>query len=67
MSSRYYILEPEPEADERSEEEYVPIPDWHRKIIDERMAKYRTEGFEGTPWEEFEQELFEEIRKLTQK
>jgi len=36
-----------------SEEEFVEIPDWHREILDERMARYSTEGLEGTPWEEF--------------
>jgi len=65
MSLRFQI--PEPDANERSDEQYVPIPDWHRKILDERMAKYWAEGFEGTPWEEFERELLEEITKLTQK
>ena len=54
-----------PEECDVSEEEFVEIPDWHREILDERMARYSTEGFEGTPWEEFEQELMEEIAKLT--
>jgi hypothetical protein len=39
--------------------EQVEIPDWHREILDQRIAKYRAEGFIGIPWEEFEQELTE--------
>ena len=40
--------------------EYVTIPDWHMAILEERMARYESEGTEWTPWEEFEKELFEE-------
>ena len=40
------------------------MPDWHLKIIRERMAKYEANGFEGTPLEEFEQELIEFEKKL---
>lgn len=40
--------------------EYVTIPDWHMAIIEERMARYESEGTEWTPWEEFEKELFAE-------
>ena len=46
-----------------STEEYVPVPDWHREIIEELMAKYRTIGFKGRTWEEFEQELNQELLK----
>ena len=37
--------------------EQVPIPDWHREILDELMAKYAAHGFEGMTWEEFKKEL----------
>lgn len=40
--------------------EYVNIPDWHMAIIEERMARYESEGTEWTPLEEFEKELFAE-------
>ena len=40
---------------------YVKIPDWHMAILEERMARYESEGTEWTPWEEFEKELFAEI------
>jgi hypothetical protein len=43
------------------------IPEWHKKLLDERMAKYEAEGFKGTPWEEFKRELDQELnRKLTE-
>jgi hypothetical protein len=42
-------------------ERYVPIPDLHREILEERLARYRENGFPGTPWEEFEQELEKEF------
>lgn len=46
-----------------STEKYVPIPDWHREIIEKLMAKYRAIGFKGRTWEEFEQELNQELLK----
>ena len=44
-----------------SGKQYAEIPDWHREILEERMAYYREVGFEGTPWEEFKQELDKEF------
>ena len=49
---------PLPEEVDEPEGGYVQIPDWHRAILDERMAKYRANGFiEGRPWEEFQEEI----------
>jgi putative addiction module component (TIGR02574 family) len=39
------------------------IPDWHKEILDERMARYSSEGIEGTSLEEFEEELLELFTK----
>jgi putative addiction module component (TIGR02574 family) len=35
----------------------VPIPEWHREVISERLTRYRLGVDEGRTWEEFEQEL----------
>jgi putative addiction module component (TIGR02574 family) len=40
-----------------SRPDYVTIPDWHREILSERMARYGSAVNEGTTLEEFEQEL----------
>ena len=42
------------------------IPEWHREILDARMAKYSAEGFEGITLEEFERELADEFGELTE-
>ncbi|HET9477757.1 MAG TPA: addiction module protein [Pyrinomonadaceae bacterium] len=39
---------------------YVDIPEWHREQLTELMARYREVGFEGTTWEDFQQELEQE-------
>ena len=44
-----------------SGKQYAEIPDSHREILEERLAYYREVGFEGTPWEEFQQELDKEF------
>jgi putative addiction module component (TIGR02574 family) len=35
----------------------VPIPDWHRELLEERLASYRTSPTEGAPWSEVRAEL----------
>jgi hypothetical protein len=44
-------------------QEHVSIPDWHMEIVEERLARYNSEGMQGTPWEEFEKELIELVTK----
>ena len=39
----------------------APVPDWHMEIIEERLAEYEKNGFEGIPWEEVEKELTSKI------
>ena len=30
----------------------VPVPDWHRKILDERLRAYREQTEEGITWDQ---------------
>ena len=46
-----------------SRPEKVKVPDWHLEIIEERLARYRETGEEGTPLEEFEKEIIEQLLK----
>ena len=43
--------------------EDVPVPGWHREILDERLAEYAAHPDEGVPWEEFRAELQAEVKK----
>jgi hypothetical protein len=43
--------------------EYVPIPDWHKEILAERMKRYRSGVDEGITWEEFETG-FQDLQRL---
>jgi putative addiction module component (TIGR02574 family) len=40
----------------------VPTPEWHREILAERMARYRSGVENGMTWEEFEKELDQELK-----
>ena len=40
-----------------TEDQYVEIPEWHRELLAEAIARYRKVGIEGTPREDFEKEL----------
>jgi putative addiction module component (TIGR02574 family) len=43
--------------------ERIPVPDWHKEILTERLAAYRNNPDEGKSWEEFEAELKEELKR----
>jgi len=40
-----------------------PVPAWHLKILEERLARYGLDSTEGISWEEFEKQLIEELDK----
>ena len=40
----------------------VPVPGWHRQILDERLARDEAYPEEGLPWEEVRQEILRDLR-----
>jgi putative addiction module component (TIGR02574 family) len=45
--------------------EDVPIPDWHRAILGERLAAYRANNDRGKDWEKFERDLTTDLSERT--
>ena len=43
--------------------EDIPVPDWHRKVLAERLAAHQSNKDEGKDWEEFEKELTSELNE----
>ena len=43
-------------------ESQVPVPDWHREALDERLADYRANPDEGRTWEDVEADLVKRRR-----
>ena len=41
----------------------VPVPDWHRAILDERLADLDANPDAGRPWEEVRTELLKNTRR----
>jgi putative addiction module component (TIGR02574 family) len=41
--------------------EEVPVPEWHREIINERLAAYRANQDQSKEWEEVEREIAAEL------
>ena len=41
--------------------EDVRVPDWHRQLVSERLAEYRTNPSAGRPWREVRDELLGEL------
>jgi putative addiction module component (TIGR02574 family) len=38
-------------------EDQIPVPVWHREVLEERLAEYETDPDAGRPWEEVEADL----------
>jgi len=43
--------------------EQVPVPDWHRRIIRERLESYRTNPTDGRPWADVRTEIEAKLRE----
>ena len=41
----------------------LPVPDWHREILTERLAAYRENPDSNKSWEEVETEILEELKR----
>lgn len=48
------------------DDENVPVPDWHLRIIEERLAEDEANGHQRVPWEEVEKELLDLLMKPVQ-
>jgi putative addiction module component (TIGR02574 family) len=44
----------------------VPVPDWHREVLEERLEAYRANPSEGRPWEEIYNELQDKLQRRRQ-
>jgi len=44
-------------------EAVLPIPEWHREVIAERLADYRAHPEEGEDWDEVRDDLLRELRE----
>lgn len=44
----------------------VPVPDWHREVLEERLEAYRANPNEGRPWEEVRNELQDKLQRRRQ-
>lgn len=42
--------------------EEIPVPEWHRRLLDERIAQHEAHPEEALPWEEVERDLRQMLR-----
>ena len=42
----------------------IPVPDWHRQILAERLAAYDANPIEGKTWDEFEKDVTRDTDSL---
>ena len=40
----------------------VPVPNWHLRVLDERLEAYRTEPEQGKTWEQVREEVLGRLR-----
>lgn len=41
--------------------ETVPVPDWHRRVLEERVAAHRADPGAVVPWEEVKDDLLHKL------
>ncbi len=41
----------------------VPVPDWHRRILDERLAEYHAAPHEGKTWPQVRDQLLRDLAR----
>ena len=46
--------------------EEIPVPGWHREILEKRLEAYQANPSEGRPWEEVRDELLDKLRSRRQ-
>ncbi|MCZ6751683.1 MAG: addiction module protein [Acidobacteria bacterium] len=46
-----------------AEPNQVPVPDWHRQVIRQRMADQENSPSEGQPWEEVRDEIRNKLER----
>lgn len=39
----------------------VPVPDWHRRVLDQRLAEYHADPHEGKPWPQLRDQLLRDL------
>lgn len=42
--------------------EKIPVPEWHRRVLGERLAAHGAAPDEGTPWEEVREDVLRKLR-----
>ncbi|MBU2531843.1 MAG: addiction module protein [Alphaproteobacteria bacterium] len=47
--------------DSLADAEALPVPDWHRQVISERLAAYERDP--GRPWDEVKADILSRLRK----
>jgi putative addiction module component (TIGR02574 family) len=41
----------------------VPVPEWHRQILDERIAAHERDPDAARPWDDVKSEIMSNLRK----
>jgi putative addiction module component (TIGR02574 family) len=42
--------------------EELPVPDWHQRVLEERLEAHRTDPGAARPWEEVRNEITEKLK-----
>jgi putative addiction module component (TIGR02574 family) len=45
----------------------VPVPDWHWRVIDDRLAAHHADPAAAVPWDSVREDLLEKLRNRPQR
>jgi hypothetical protein len=46
--------------------EVVPVPEWHRRVLEDRLVAYRADPGDVIPWEEVREDLLRKLKDRRQ-
>ena len=49
-----------------AKQDEVPVPDWHHKVIVERLQEYQASPDEGKPWKEVRKQVDRALRDTSE-
>lgn len=63
VEERLQLIEELWDSLDEADAESLPVPDWHRQVVDERLATYERDPVAGRPWDKVKSDILSRLRK----
>lgn len=63
VEERLQLIEELWDSLDETDAEALPVPDWHRRAVSERLAAYERDPDAGRPWDEVKADILSRLRQ----